>query len=158
MAEQDVRDEPLERANREDVLKRFVLRLDQGLQFDGERYHHPHAGHLNVATSPDNSQQPNNNNITSAMRDNFRRIFNDLHERQEHGNVLGFLHEIVSEEIQRERYLAFVHQCVETNPSHQVSFQDVANKFDDTIENVQEILNPDCFLQQIDQLRVYWVS
>jgi len=154
MAGQDERDGPLERAFQARVAKPFVYRLYQGVQFDGGRSH-PVSGLLNVATPPDSDQQTSDD-ITTVMRDNFRRIFNDLWQRHEYDTVLDSLNEIVDEEIQRERYLVFVRQRVQYDDK--VSFQQVADEFNDTIQNVQSILNPDYFVQQIDQLYVDRVS
>jgi hypothetical protein len=66
---------------------------------------------------------------------------------------VSYLNELVNEEIQRERYLDFVRQCVQRDP-YKVSFQEVADRFNDTIQNVQSILNPDYLLPGIDQLHV----
>jgi hypothetical protein len=156
MAGQDEIDEPLEYAVRERVPKRFVHRLNQGVPFDWGMSH-PASGILNVATKPDSGQE-RKNDITEVMRDNFRRIFNNLRQRHEYQTVLDSLNELVDEEIQRERYLVFVRQRLQHRPAEPVLFEEVANEFKDTIQNVQSILNPDYFLQEIDQLYVDRVS
>jgi hypothetical protein len=156
MAGQDEMDEPLEYAIRERVPKRFVYRLNQGVPFDWGMSH-PASGILNVATKPDSGQELKND-ITNVMRDNFRRIFNNLWQRHQYHTVLHSLNELVEEEIQRERYLEFVRQCVPHDSDNKVSFQEVADEFNDTIQNVQSILNPDYLLPDIDQLHVDRVS
>ena len=156
MAGQDERDEPLEYAIRERVPKRFVHRLNQGVPFDWGMSH-PASGTLNVATKPDSGQELKND-ITEVMRNNFRRIFNNLRQRHEYQTVLDSLNELVDEEIQRERYLVFVRQRLQRGPNERVSFQEVADRFNDTIQNVQSILNPDYFLPGIDEMHVDRVS
>jgi hypothetical protein len=72
--------------------------------------------------------------------------------------VLPYLNEIVNEEIQREPYLRFLRQRLQRGPNERVSFQEVADRFNDTIQNVQSILNPDYFLPGIDEMHVDRVS
>ena len=160
MAGQDERDGPLEYAFQAGVAKRFVYRLYQGVQFDGGRSP-PNSGILNVATPPDSDQQTSDD-ITNGMRNQFRRIVDDLRQRHEYHTVLDNLNELVNElvneEIQRERYLDFVYQCLPHDSDNKVSFQEVADESNDTIQSVQSILNPDYPLPDIHPLHVDRVS